>query len=613
LAREEGLSGLLGGEDGAEPAETMPASEVDPAAMALAMPLAAADGSLAARATAYFDQQTRYVRTLLEHLHEQRAVQISLLELRRVSERLRLVTQSLIVVTALLVVFYLAVLLSDALSSRALIVQQIPAPPSFVARGVTPTVLGNAVLDGFSRLRDAARSNMSGHTLVSGWANEIQLEVPETGISVGEISRLLRERLGHDTRVGGDLVANADGTVTLTIRGDGFAARSFTGPADDWPKLITQATEYAYGEVEPALYAMYLSRSRRYQQAIDFSRTAVLSAPARDLPYLYNAWAVALSSVGAPLTQQLALEQRALALKPHYWTALGNAMLDARQMGEEEQAWRMGRALPPRGSGAASSIPPSAYTTWDILVDDLADIRASLLADEQSHGGYGSSEIEDDASIAETDADLHDPGDAGLRLLSLDPKDPTTMASAAYVHGMLAEQDGRPDAAARAMEAYGALMASPDLSQGDQSYQCDVAHAEILAGNLARAAAALTAGGRFVDCYRYHADLLDAQGDWPAAQAAYAAAVALAPDLPAAYYSWGLALARHNDRRGAIRKLQAAIRRGPNWAEPQAALGRLYAAEQRWFDAVRADDAALADAPAWQEVRDARDAARGHY
>jgi len=54
-------------------------------------------------------------------------------------------------------------------------------------------------------------------------------------------------------------------------------------------------------------------------------------------------------------------------------------------------------------------------------------------------------------------------------------------------------------------------------------------------------------GEHFVDCERFRGDILDHRGDWPGAQKAYSAAVALGPDLPAGYYSWGVALARHGD------------------------------------------------------------------
>ena len=71
--------------------------------------------------------------------------------------------------------------------------------------------------------------------------------------------------------------------------------------------------------------------------------------------------------------------------------------------------------------------------------------------------------------------------------------------------------------------------------------------------------------GRNVDCYRYSGDILAVRNDWAGAQQAYANAVALAPDLPAGYYSWGVALTRHGDIDGAMVKLKAANQRGPHW------------------------------------------------
>jgi hypothetical protein len=47
----------------------------------------------------------------------------------------------------------------------------------------------------------------------------------------------------------------------------------------------------------------------------------------------------------------------------------------------------------------------------------------------------------------------------------------------------------------------------------------------------------------------------------------YADAVALAPDLPGAYYSWGVALAKHGDLDGAAGKLKDANQKGPHWAD----------------------------------------------
>jgi tetratricopeptide (TPR) repeat protein len=79
---------------------------------------------------------------------------------------------------------------------------------------------------------------------------------------------------------------------------------------------------------------------------------------------------------------------------------------------------------------------------------------------------------------------------------------------------------------------------------------------------------------RYVDCYRFRADILDGRGDWPGAQKAYANAVALAPDLPAAYYSWGVALAKHGDLNGAAAKFKDANQKGTALGRSAKSLGR---------------------------------------
>ena len=115
--------------------------------------------------------------------------------------------------------------------------------------------------------------------------------------------------------------------------------------------------------------------------------------------------------------------------------------------------------------------------------------------------------------------------------------------------------------------------------------------------------------GTFVDCYRFRADILDGRGDWPGAQKAYADAVALAPDLPAAYYSWGVALANHGDLPGAEAKFKDANRRGPHWADPLKAWGDVLVKQGKRQDALAKYDEALRYTPNWKQLKDAREAA----
>jgi tetratricopeptide (TPR) repeat protein len=88
--------------------------------------------------------------------------------------------------------------------------------------------------------------------------------------------------------------------------------------------------------------------------------------------------------------------------------------------------------------------------------------------------------------------------------------------------------------------------------------------------------------------------------------------VALAPDLPAGYYSWGLALAKHGDFEGAATKLKDANHRGPHWADPLKAWGDVLARQGKSKQAATKYEEALKYAPNWKQLKQARDAAANH-
>jgi tetratricopeptide (TPR) repeat protein len=90
--------------------------------------------------------------------------------------------------------------------------------------------------------------------------------------------------------------------------------------------------------------------------------------------------------------------------------------------------------------------------------------------------------------------------------------------------------------------------------------------------------------------------------------AAYAGAVSLAPDLPAAYCSWGAALARHGDLDGAIVKLKAANQRGLHWADPLKVWGEVLVKQGHPQEALEKYDEALRYAPNWKQLKEAREA-----
>jgi tetratricopeptide (TPR) repeat protein len=115
-----------------------------------------------------------------------------------------------------------------------------------------------------------------------------------------------------------------------------------------------------------------------------------------------------------------------------------------------------------------------------------------------------------------------------------------------------------------------------------------------------------------VDCDRFRGDVLELRGDWAGAQAWYAKAAQLAPSLPAGYYSWGVALAKHGDLAGAVAKLQLAHQKGPHWADPLKVWGDVLLKQGKARDALAKYDEALKFAPNWSELKAAREASANH-
>ena len=84
----------------------------------------------------------------------------------------------------------------------------------------------------------------------------------------------------------------------------------------------------------------------------------------------------------------------------------------------------------------------------------------------------------------------------------------------------------------------------------------------------------------------------------------------MGPSIPAGYYSWGVALAKHGDLDGAAAKLEAAHQKGPHWADPLKAWGDVLIKQGHGKEALAKYDEALQYAPRWAALEQARDVAR---
>jgi hypothetical protein len=334
----------------------------------------------------------------------------------------------------------LIIMLADSLASKSVIVEPFDAPPVLAARGFSGKVVAGDLFDELTRLQAATRTTAAKRNLSNAWTSDIKVEVPETGVSIGEIGRLLHERFGHDLHIGGDLVQTDDGGLALAVRGDGVLPKAFAGRAGDLGKLTTEAAEYIYGQSQPTLFAAYLSNVGRYAEAVAFSRNAHAATKPQDRPYLLNAWADALNNAGGAPRDSLALYRQALKLKPDYWIAYNNVMNSTWLLGDEEGAWRAGEAMRRAAGGRPGRAPELYYENWDALTWNLPQWRAESVADAATQGGIGTGVAAEAPAIADIDARMHDPVDSEFQLQTAqgDASDPTIAALTHFVHGWLA-------------------------------------------------------------------------------------------------------------------------------------------------------------------------------
>ena len=262
------LGGILGGEDEKPEVEAPEAlAGAEAFAAAVAAKLAGNDPGVARKTETFLDKQSQLLKLQASTSKTNtrcalRTCAISSVRKRSADSACVFASDSrfFIALVATVIGIGAAIMIRDAVTSRRVVIEPFDAPPALAARGLTGKVVASGLLDELSRLQDATRSSAAARGLSGAWTSNIKLDVPETGVSIGEISRLLRERFGHDVHIDGDLIETAAGGLALTVRGNGVPPKTFSGSATELEKLTVEAAEYVYSKSQPARWAAYLTQ-----------------------------------------------------------------------------------------------------------------------------------------------------------------------------------------------------------------------------------------------------------------------------------------------------------------------------------------------------------------
>jgi hypothetical protein len=77
---------------------------------------------------------------------------------------------------------------ADAAHSKGLIVEPFSVPPDFASRGLSGEVVAGQMIDKLTTMTKSESSHAA-QSYANNWGSNIRVEIPETGISIGDAFR----------------------------------------------------------------------------------------------------------------------------------------------------------------------------------------------------------------------------------------------------------------------------------------------------------------------------------------------------------------------------------------------------------------------------------------
>ena len=583
------------------------AFDTSAAGIAVALDEARAHPSLRGEVAAFLAAQ----RTLTEDQRRRLKAQEGDLRLRTASDWVKLGLQGLTLVAVLAVAAMLAVMIRDAMNARGLVVEGFSTPPGFAARGLSGDALAAdlasriAAVDRFANANSLTRSD----AVRGGEKDAVKLQIPETGVSLGEVDRFLRRQFGHETPLSGQLIDEGGGVVALNMQVSGSDPIVVRGPASDLDGLMQTAAEKAFQAFDPTNYVLYLGGRGREDEAY---------AAAQELAHrggsIFPAAGYALSANrDGDRRRALATALMVTRLAPTVmapWMEAGSA---STALGHDEAMLAYARRLltlkpqdQPRqqqGAGVAY-MRAGAQRRIDLATGDFG----RLAADTPSLAGDLGDAF---AGTAISAALLHDGATVAFQLGQMDTlgadSSPPALEARQQMAAGIGDWPAALAAAQRLIEAADRDAASSQaISAGFVTTKRQTVYEPWLALSLARtgqaAAAQALIGKAPLDCYlcvRTRALVAEAAGDRAGADRWFAEAVRQGPSLPYAHLEWGEAKLARGDTAGALSEFARAHALGPNFPDVSEAWGEALLAARDPAGAVAKFHDAAQHAPNW--------------
>jgi len=610
--------------------EQRPSGGVGGEAAAEALALGAASRVKADR---FLDEQTKVAEAQVVLLHLQAQdlrredkLRHWSLRVHHVSDVLKLSFELALAAIFSAVVLVIAGAVWSAAHEDGLVIEAFSVPPDLANSGLTGQAVAAKLQDKLSAMQAATGSARPAESYSNNWGNDIKVEIPDTGVSIGEMYRYLVDRFGHQTHITGEIYHSKDG-IAVTARSGGDSGATVSGAEADIDALMQQAAEKVYARTQPYRYAVYAVETQNTNGGREKAR-AILEGLVESGSLSERVWGHAgLAALAYTMDPRLALieQQKSLALDPSFALAWGNNASDDALLGHDEKEIddiKPAIALLEAGKSEMNERAARIVLPVDkaILEDAIGDFGASLQDSEEAQtlpDFYGNVEELRELSIV-TLAQLHRTGEMRRAWRDLPPADRgstiggqldmvagrlNAKTAADYWSGdwsaVVAEYPAaeRTERQFTTVPGYSALFVDVSLKSQIWPYA-----ARALAETGDPKAAHALIDRTPLDCYvclRNRADIDAVEKNWRGADYWFARAVQAGPSVPMGYYDWGRALLMKGDTDGAIAKFQIANQKGPHFADPLEMWGEALVAHNRSDLALAKFEEADKYAPHW--------------
>jgi tetratricopeptide (TPR) repeat protein len=572
--------------------------------------LAVALNGASEEARTYLRKQSALADLEIDKLRKEDEFELSHLRWRRFNDQLRGALQIMMIAVGAVVVVAIAAALWNASEADGLVVDAFSVPPGFAQRGEGGDVIASDLTNHLAAVRGVAmgQSYSTASDVSKDHANDLSVEIPDTGVSLAEVWRALRGWLGHERHISGNLRARPDGTLVLTATLDGGAPITVGGSDPD--ALEQSAAEKVFCAFDQVGCFNYLLGAGRWNDLATFTQSRVAAAQTpHELSLAYSTAGVVRGAMKGDIAGGIALAKIGEGYEPAGATTHIQVMKLNMFIAREADVVAEARAIMAlkesdqtkhlQGRGFAiirnEALRQTGLWQGDFALAARASctgecIQASTFFDEAyavalQHDGAGARALIARA-IATADAD-------GV---------PWHRAEAV----VLAGQGDWAGVLAHAEAGLAAYKADTDLwnrfSYGDAARELAAqrAVAQAKLGDFAGARATLA--GTNADCY----PCLVARGDvdaiamdWGGADYWYREALRQAPTLPLAAAHWGAMLLAKGDLNGAIAKFEAAHANGEHYADPLEMWGEALMMQNRSDLALAKFEEAGKYAPRW--------------